>query len=208
MFNVLRNKITKEIRINSEKLIIINKPSKNFITNNKQNLLNYSEFTLMTDSNNNKIFNKKNQTNFSMLKINKLISCNFSTIAEKKDQGNSLLSKPVVGDTDPTVYNIIIEKVNESPNLNEEEKSALLEKLKNYLNTHIEVNEERKKKEWIEVYKEIMHKWRKEDEEKYFDEYESIVESYKLSNVNYLFLSQIIFLEKKFAELIIIRSFN
>ena len=57
----------------------------------------------------------------------------------------------------------------------------MIQKLKNFFNSYVEVNDERKRKKWIEVYLDIVDKLSKEDEEKFSDTFEHYYDIYTYS---------------------------
>jgi len=200
MFNVLRNNIAK-ISNNRQKLYIINNLTKNFIVNNKSQLNYHSKFSFMSynNINNNNLQSIREETKFSKLKLNKIISKNFfgrykrTAKPEPKREKDYLLMKPIIIDKNPDFYNVLIEEVSKSPNLNEEEKSALIEKLRSFLNVHIEVNNERKNQDFQEVYQNIVEKLNKEEKQKYREQYENAVYVFNYSKFLFLFFIKYFF---------------
>jgi len=177
MFNVFRNNIAR-IHNKKEELNLISIVTRSMIKNNNKNLINnYSKFNFITNRNLNKNFYNKNtekkdffnqQINFSKLKLNKIFACSkFSTKTEITENPVKIKksTKPTVIDENPEFYKYLIEEISKSPKLNEEEKSALKEKLQNFFTEHVELNNQRKGKKWIEVYYDIVRKLGKEDNE-------------------------------------------
>jgi hypothetical protein len=200
MFNVLRNNIAK-ISNNRQKLYIINNLTKNFIVNNTSQLNYHSKFSFMTynNINNNNLQSIREENKFSKLKLNKIISKNFfgrfkrNAKPEPKRKKDNSQMKPIIVDKNPEFYNVLIEEVSKSPNLNEEEKSALIEKLRKFLNVHIEVNNERKNQDFQEVYQNIVEKLNKEEKQKYREQYENAVYVFNYSKFLFLFFKKYFF---------------
>lgn len=195
MLNALRNNFTR-LNSNKEKLTLINQFTKRFSNTKNTNLFTkLSNFNFMTLNNpiNTNLNKQKPQApkefNLSKLKFQKTIARNFNTnkeetVEEVLDEKSG--KEPMVDDY-PEFYEFLIEEVSRSPNLNEDEKAALIEKLKSFFNSHLELNEERKKQEWGQVYSDIVKKLRKKDDEIYKEEWQELYDIYTYSKFLFVF---------------------
>lgn len=183
MFNVLRNNIAR-IQNKSKNLNQLNIITKTLLYNNK--------FTLMTYNKQNNKENKiqKNifqELNFQKIKINKIISHNYATQTANPEE-TKRSTKPTIIDEQPEFYENLIEEVSKSPNLNVEEKTALIEKLKVFFDAHLELNNNRKGKDWAEIYYGIVRKLAKEDNETNREKFQHLYDTYKYSKFVCLFI--------------------
>jgi len=202
MFNVFRNNISK---VNSKaKLSISNIFTKNFLNyNTNKNLFNnISKYNIITSNKTqlNNVFhnNKINENGLSKFKINKIISYNFTTNNAKSAKKCKKSIHEAIIDQNPQFYNIVIEEIRNSKNLNDDEKNALIEKINNFSQSHTQLNNERKGKEFGEYHSKIVQENDQEADEEFKEKMIEAWENYLYSNnfILYIWFLKGLFIKK------------